>query len=79
MADIVGFFWTKFIKVGVISWKVVSRRNGLSTLLMAILSIFWVYIKKRNHHPNAIIISDAIDYLKDPVWEEVGYSICKKI
>lgn len=26
-----------------------------------------------------IIISDAIDYLKDPVWEEVGYSICKKI
>ena len=23
--------------------------------------------------------SDAIDYLKDPVWEEVGYSICKKI
>lgn len=25
-----------------------------------------------------IIISDAIDYLKDPVWEEVGYSICKK-
>ena len=40
MADIVGFFWTKFIKVGVISLKVVSRRNGLSTLLMAILSIF---------------------------------------
>ena len=22
-----------------------------------------------------IIISDAIDYLKDPVWEEVSYSI----
>ena len=84
MADIVGFFWTKFIKVGVISWKVVSRRNGLSTLLMAILSIFWVYIKKEESSPKCymdllIIISDAIDYLKDPVWEEVGYSICKKI
>ena len=40
MADIVGFFWTEFIKAGVISGKVVSRRNGLSTLLMAILRLY---------------------------------------
>lgn len=57
-----------------------SRRNGLSTLLMAILSLY----KKEESSPKCymdllIIISDAIDYLKDPVWEEVGYSICKKI
>ena len=57
-----------------------SRRNGLSTLLMAILSLY----KKEESSSKCymdllIIISDAIDYLKDPVWEEVGYSICKKI
>lgn len=26
-----------------------------------------------------LLISDAFEYLKEPIWEEIGYSLCKKI
>lgn len=83
MADIVGFFWTKykgrcyFMKGSESQkWSV----NFIDGYFEYILSLY----KKEESSPKCymdllIIISDAIDYLKDPVWEEVGYSICKKI
>jgi len=57
-----------------------GSNNFIDGYFEYILSLY----KKEESSPKCymdllIIISDAIDYLKDPVWEEVGYSICKKI